>query len=276
MDLGLFEISKGPSQQGLLDLGLFEISKGPSQQGPLDIGFFGMTKGPSQQGLGASNPMLAHCQNIAITCTVRNSTLEARNTTSRVGHSSLLTRRGTVARHGSYSRSTLTHVDPYSPLLVHPVGRRPGATSSTTRPYPNGSRLAFTNKAAPLLGPPPSGLQRCTVLRRWSYLPILAPTVWSEAEERVRNFFSLLVTFSRPCSFGQGFPYSPYLWVRERQEGFPYSPYLWVERGKRGFPTCPTPGDRFLRRQNDRQRPRSPRRPATRAKRSQRCRSSNR
>ena len=33
MDLGLFEKSKGPSQQGVLDLGLFDKSKGPSQQG---------------------------------------------------------------------------------------------------------------------------------------------------------------------------------------------------------------------------------------------------
>ena len=48
LDLGLFEISKGPSQQGLLDLGLFEISNGPSQQGLLDIGLFEISNGPSQ------------------------------------------------------------------------------------------------------------------------------------------------------------------------------------------------------------------------------------
>ena len=50
MDLGLFEKSEGPSQQGVLDLGLFEKSKGPSQQGVLDLGLFDKSKGPSQQG----------------------------------------------------------------------------------------------------------------------------------------------------------------------------------------------------------------------------------
>ena len=38
-------------QQGLLDLGPFEMPKGPSQQGPLDLGLFEKPKGPSQQGL---------------------------------------------------------------------------------------------------------------------------------------------------------------------------------------------------------------------------------
>ena len=48
LDLGRFEKSNGPSQEGLLDLGLFEISNGPSQQGLLDIGLFEMSNGPSQ------------------------------------------------------------------------------------------------------------------------------------------------------------------------------------------------------------------------------------
>ena len=47
-----------------MDLGLFEISKGPSQQGLLDFRFFEISNGPSQQGLGASSPMLGHCQHV--------------------------------------------------------------------------------------------------------------------------------------------------------------------------------------------------------------------
>ena len=47
MDLGLFEISKGPCWRGGLDLGLFEISKGPCLRGGLDLGLFGKSNRPS-------------------------------------------------------------------------------------------------------------------------------------------------------------------------------------------------------------------------------------
>ena len=40
MDLGRFEISKGPSNRGGLDLGLFEKSNRPSWRGGLDFGLF--------------------------------------------------------------------------------------------------------------------------------------------------------------------------------------------------------------------------------------------
>ena len=48
MDLGLFEISKGPSKGGGLDLGLLGKSKGPSKGGGLDLGLLGKSKGPSK------------------------------------------------------------------------------------------------------------------------------------------------------------------------------------------------------------------------------------
>ena len=41
MDLGRFEISKGPSNRGGLDLGLFSKSNQPSRKGGLDLGLFG-------------------------------------------------------------------------------------------------------------------------------------------------------------------------------------------------------------------------------------------
>ena len=40
MDLGRFEISKGPSNRGGLDLGLFSKSNQPSRKGGLDLGLF--------------------------------------------------------------------------------------------------------------------------------------------------------------------------------------------------------------------------------------------
>ena len=47
MDLGRFEISKGPSNRGGLDLGLFSKSNQPSRRGGLDLGLFEKSNRPS-------------------------------------------------------------------------------------------------------------------------------------------------------------------------------------------------------------------------------------
>ena len=49
MDLGRFEISKGPSNRGGLDLGLFEKSNRPSWRGGLDFGLFTKSNRPSKR-----------------------------------------------------------------------------------------------------------------------------------------------------------------------------------------------------------------------------------
>ena len=49
MDLGRFEISKGPSNRGGLDLGLFEKSNRPSRRGDLDFGLFRKSNRPSKR-----------------------------------------------------------------------------------------------------------------------------------------------------------------------------------------------------------------------------------
>ena len=49
MDLGRFEISKGPSNRGGLDLGLFEKSNRPSRRGGLDCGLFRRSNRPSKR-----------------------------------------------------------------------------------------------------------------------------------------------------------------------------------------------------------------------------------
>ena len=47
MDLGRFEISKGPSNRGGLDLGPFSKSNRPSGRGGLDLGLFEESNRPS-------------------------------------------------------------------------------------------------------------------------------------------------------------------------------------------------------------------------------------
>ena len=49
LDLGLFEISNGPSKGGGLDFGLSGKSKVPSKGGGLDFGLSGKSKVPSMQ-----------------------------------------------------------------------------------------------------------------------------------------------------------------------------------------------------------------------------------
>ena len=49
MDLGRFEISKGPSNGGGLALGLFEKSNRPSRRGGLDCGLFRRSNRPSKR-----------------------------------------------------------------------------------------------------------------------------------------------------------------------------------------------------------------------------------
>ena len=49
MDLGRFEVSKGPSNRGGLDLGLFSKSNQPSRRGGLDYGLFRKSNRPSKR-----------------------------------------------------------------------------------------------------------------------------------------------------------------------------------------------------------------------------------
>ena len=48
MDLGRFEISKGPSEREGVDFGLFRKSKGPSGRGVMDLGLLGGDLLPSR------------------------------------------------------------------------------------------------------------------------------------------------------------------------------------------------------------------------------------